>query len=654
MLNYIRKRSSGTISFLIIGAIAIVFIFWGIGGQDTANQTSIFLDGSAVSLATFRSTQRNVLERIRQVNPNLGREAETSSYRQALRLLMERHVLLKMAARYNLKVSDAELSLVVKNNPEFQENGRFSLPVYQDTVTRRLGQTLANYENSVRESILIDRVTELIKGLAHPPRPQIIEEFHFTRDQVALKYAQFKSDNFRAGLASTEENLVTHYANNQEKYRRPTEIKIQYVEVPTDQYLDQVEVTPAEVEEAYHLSLDELTTKEKAQVSHILVSFPNPNKLDAADIAATRAKAEAIFARAKTEDFATLAKETSQDEATAELGGDLEWIERGLAFPAFDQAIFLEGVNKLNQPLGPIQSPMGFHILLVRAFTPASTKTLAEVEPELTERVKNRKARALAANKIEELEKSSRNLENMIESAKSLNLQVQATEFFNPLDGAPYFLSAREEDLQRAFRQDVGQLGFPITTPTSYVLYGITDKKASFIPPLSDPDTRAQVDIDWLTAQALQKSLEATLLFLEKAQSQGWEPALATVPEFVEKGQSPLFQRLNPYQAGAPFTYADLESLLKAYPTLARPGQVCPTPIPVISPTPQGFIGLSLAQVEPADEKDLDQPTVFTADPIRQRIRESFYSYWLEKALQDVETRIPDELQALIIGDQAS
>ncbi|MDR0549803.1 MAG: SurA N-terminal domain-containing protein [Deltaproteobacteria bacterium] len=650
MLKYIRQRSGGTLSVLIIAAIAIVFIFWGVGGQDSSNLTSISLDDAKVSLATFRETQRNVLERARQANPTVTKEMETASYRQALGVLLERHNLLKLAAKFNLKVSDAEVNKVVKNDPQFQENGRFSLNLYRDTVTKRYGQTLSSYESSIRESILLDLTTELLRGLAHPSKRQVLEEFHYAADKIALNFAQFNSSDYKEGIAPSAEDLNKYFAANQEKYRVPPEIKVQYVEVTSQRFFDQTQVSPTEIEEAYSLAQKDFTSPEKAEVSHILLMFPNLEELTDQAKAETLARAQAALERAQTEDFATLAKEISQDTSTVENGGELGEIERGQTFAAFDEAIFGQGVAALNKPLGPVESPLGYHVLLVRSHTPGGTKPLAEVTSELELNVKNRKARAEAANQIEELEKAARYPSTLADGAKALGLEVKETDFFNENAGAPDFLANQPPELQKAFRQEIGQLSFPTTSPNGYAIYAVTEKKDSFIPTLDDQATKEKVQADYVDQGALVLAKEAAANFLAQVTAKGWDAATSSAPKTAVVGQTPLFRRLSLFEAGEPFVYANVDGLLRNYATLSKPGQIGPEPVVIVNPDPSGYLAISLAKLEPADENDLTQPGSFSPASIRDRLKETFYSYWVYQANQEVELKMPPELRSFIEG----
>ena len=73
--------------------------------------------------------------------------------------------------------------------------------------------------------------------------------------------------------------------------------------------------------------------------------------------------AEAVLERLEAgEDFATLAREESEDTGTAEEGGDLGWRPRG-AFPARDMEDFLLDDAELGEYSGIFSTPVGFYIV---------------------------------------------------------------------------------------------------------------------------------------------------------------------------------------------------------------------------------------------------------------------------------------------------
>lgn len=97
-------------------------------------------------------------------------------------------------------------------------------------------------------------------------------------------------------------------------------------------------------------------TVTEAHVRHILLRADNPEQLAAAESRA----AQIEKALHDGQDFAALAKEYSQDPASAKNGGDLGWIEPGQTVPAFDRAISLLKPGEISPP---VRSRYGIHII---------------------------------------------------------------------------------------------------------------------------------------------------------------------------------------------------------------------------------------------------------------------------------------------------
>ncbi len=125
----------------------------------------------------------------------------------------------------------------------------------------------------------------------------------------------------------------------------------------------------------YDAAPEKFTSPEQIRVSHILVSSKSCDP---------EGRARDLLARAGRPgaDFAALARESSDDAATASRGGDLGFFARGRMVPAFEAAAF-----SLKQPgdlSGVVKSEFGYHIIRLDERKPASREPFDAVRENLT------------------------------------------------------------------------------------------------------------------------------------------------------------------------------------------------------------------------------------------------------------------------------
>ena len=146
-----------------------------------------------------------------------------------------------------------------------------------------------------------------------------------------------------------------------------------------------VVVGPEQVTGFYQSNPSEFRQGERVRASHILIAFPQG--ADAAARQAARRKAEAVLKDVKAgKDFAALATQHSQDEGSAQRGGDLNYFERGQMVGPFDQAAF---AITPGQTSGLVETPFGLHIIKVTDKQPSRTVPIDEVRAQIQQFLEN-------------------------------------------------------------------------------------------------------------------------------------------------------------------------------------------------------------------------------------------------------------------------
>jgi peptidyl-prolyl cis-trans isomerase SurA len=115
------------------------------------------------------------------------------------------------------------------------------------------------------------------------------------------------------------------------------------------------------------------TTEEEVEIAHILISPDTPNAQDRAVEVAELAKSG--------NDFAILAREYSDDNFTADKGGNLGSFKKGDLIEPLEIAVERTPEGKVS---GPVQSPAGYHIIKVLNRTNPDSDKKKEVSEDET------------------------------------------------------------------------------------------------------------------------------------------------------------------------------------------------------------------------------------------------------------------------------
>lgn len=117
-----------------------------------------------------------------------------------------------------------------------------------------------------------------------------------------------------------------------------------------------------EMRKFYNENKSEMKTPEKYLASHILLPAMQETA-SLSDQLALKKKITDAHAKVKAgENFATVAKQYSTDEASLANGGSLGWVERGMMVPEFEDALFK---MKKGDVSDPFPSRYGIHIIKV-------------------------------------------------------------------------------------------------------------------------------------------------------------------------------------------------------------------------------------------------------------------------------------------------
>ena len=448
MRQKIRDNLQGTIAKVIIAIIAVPFAVFGIEAFFTGGEPTV------ASVADEVITQRELdqaieLQRRRLVGSGEEdidpAELEDAKLRgPVLDSLIERKLLGQVAARSGFRVGDAMIDRIILDDESFQDNGTFSQERFQGILASN-GLTTAYYRNLLREELLINQVLGGVATSDFSTEAEIREVARITQQSVDVRYLTVPLDTAGAPADVPAVRVAAYYEANKADFRTPETVALDYVELRIEDLYQKV--SEDDVKREYDARLADYKDAEERRAAHIMISSLDDDK----------AKARLLELRArleKGEDFATVAREASEDVGSAQDGGDLGY-SGGDAFPAeFEEALASLQSGQVSQPL---RTDSGWHLVKLLDVRAKEAPSLADLRPEIEAELQKKVAKPLFVEKSEQLADLTFNSEGLAEAAKALGLSVKQSSAISRRGGEGVFSDSRV--INAGFSEDVLKSG---------------------------------------------------------------------------------------------------------------------------------------------------------------------------------------------------
>lgn len=430
MFEFIRTNKRwlyGVLLLLIIPS----FVFVGMESyqsNDTGTGVAT-VDGQKITQQQWEEAQRRQIDQARQMmGPQFDQKLfESAEAKQAIlnNLVGERAINAELA-RAHITVGDAALQKQIMQIEQFRlPDGGFDMEGYKTALAAQ-GMTPAMFEQQLRRDLAVQQLSGSIQATAFAPRSVSGRLSDINDQEREVQELQFPLATYLPQVKVTDDMVKAYYDKNAQLFQIPEQIKAEYVVFDQSAVEGQVEVSDAEVADAYNKNIKNYTTPEQRTASHILITASRD--ASAADQAAAKKKAEAVLAevRAKPNDFAAIAKANSQDPGSAQNGGDLGVVEKGLFVKSVEDAIY---ALKEGETSGLVQSEFGWHIIKLTGIKPATQKSLDDAKAEIAAELRKQKM----ASKYSELAELFTNTvyeqsDSLKPIADKLKLQVQTAD----------------------------------------------------------------------------------------------------------------------------------------------------------------------------------------------------------------------------------
>lgn len=386
MFDFIRNNNK--IAQVILGLIALTFVFFGIdgyvrgggGGKDVAT-----IGDTKITQQQFQQELRERQERFRsQLGPMFdAKMMDMPEIRQGvLDEMINQRVLLLEAQKTRLVVSDDALRRAIAAIPSFQDNGKFS-PERYELLLKAQNMNVPTFEAQMRQDLILQQLAGSVGRSGFVAKSVSERVLAMQTEKREVMEYRFLPDAFMSQVKLEEGAVRKFYESNSKQFEIPEQARAEFVILSQDGVAAQLAVSDKEIKDWYDSHKDRYATAEERRASHILIKLDEKDK----DKSKAKAKAEELLKEVQKNPaaFADIAKKNSGDPGSAEKGGDLGFFGRGAMLKPFEEATFKLKEGEIS---GLVESDFGFHIIKLTGIRPAKEKPLAEVRAAIETELK--------------------------------------------------------------------------------------------------------------------------------------------------------------------------------------------------------------------------------------------------------------------------
>jgi len=532
LLQSIRDKAQGFLAILILGIVAVVFVFWGVSsrqGGRRKQQVIALVDHQPITQAAFERAYKRY-KRLRHGSPSGPPSPQrVKAVKQFLKQdLVDRYTFRTGVLRRGYRMSESQIEQRLIRLSQFQVHGRFSPSLYQKFLDTYFF-TPDEYENILLEAGLKKQMQQG-RADAHWILPEEIHDYlRLETQQRDIASMEIPLDYGMTKTHIDEAMAQDYYREHTRYFMREEAVKLQYLRLDPAALDSELALDRGSLKAYYKKNKALFQHPGMRQVAHIMVRLPKT--ADTGTLTAARKKIEAYQLKLKQgAHFSVLAKQHSEDAMSAAQGGRLPWSVRqiGRNRHAFRRAVF--SIKQVGAVIGPIRTPNGFHLIKLLAVKAPRQAPLAAVEKAILQSLQREKLEDSWHQAMDTLQGLAYDNADVLDPiASALDLKVQTTGWLTrssdhwPENGAKKIREA-------AFSDDVKHKGYnsallEISPHRVIVLRVLAHRKAA---PYPFEEVKARVYQMLHRQMAMQKTGEVGKQLFKQLKAKG---SLAQAPE---------------------------------------------------------------------------------------------------------------------------
>lgn len=388
MLQAIRDRVTGIVAIIILGLLAIPFVFFGLDSyiRDVPQDAVASVGDTEITASEFQTEFSRYRAQLRAQQGEAYSDIDANrpeARREFLESMIDQRLLANYAQQMGLTISPATIAEVIAGIPAFQLNGQFDVAVYEQRI-RASGQTPAGFERDLARDLLVQELPAAVSSSTPVTDADVDRWLAIQLESRSVATVRVPSAPLIDPAAVDATTVEQYYNDNLDQFMRPERISVEFLELDTRDMAQNLEIDELTLRERYDAVRERFMSPERRRAAHILLTADQRSEDEA------RALAESLTERVRAgESFAELATEFSADPVSAEAGGDLGWIEPGVMMPSFEEALFAMETGAVSDP---VQTEFGWHVIRLDEVEEPRGQSFDEARAEIEAEVREERA----------------------------------------------------------------------------------------------------------------------------------------------------------------------------------------------------------------------------------------------------------------------
>lgn len=491
MLSLMRKHATSWLIKIILGAIVIVFVLWGVGSWTSQRSNRVAtVNGETITADDYRVAYKRLIEQVRQsfgnnLNDELIKTLQLD--KQAVNQLIDKILMRQAASELDLRVSDQELSRSIRSISTFQTAGVFDSRRYQGVLDRN-DWTPEAFEISQRDALLTDKLNNLIAGSVKVSDQEAMDWYMWNDAMVNLDFFLLEPDRY-TDITVTAEEIQKYFESRKESYKTQPALKVRYIKFEPKTWASQVDISDEEIQEYYDDHADEFQNPKTVEARHILIEVGQDAGTE--KVAEAKKRIEDILQKARAgQNFAELAKQYSEGPSK-DKGGYLGTFKREAMVKPFADTAFSMKSGDISDP---VRTRFGWHLIKVEKVNEATTTPLTGAKDDIRKKLADERAKQLAYDATESVFDAAFEGSPLEEIAADQKLAVNTTDFFTR-QGPPKGVPDKAGFARVAFDLPEEQVSEIQDLGDGYYLLEIVEKQAARIPELPEVEEKVKADL---------------------------------------------------------------------------------------------------------------------------------------------------------------